>query len=213
MFRRFSGACSPAVRLTAASTTCAAPLAMMRMASGGQSQQQRGGNNRGNNSNNANKKVGVFQPGFDIAKPASSKSDGYKLRVLHVGNNVIVNFFAQVRDLEEAGKPDSVKEALFSQTKVSTFLPTVYIARFIGVLEGSIDKCVLNSRLTKGTFEAVAGKQHTFSLKCTSTAAQSDAATEWAVELNAGDAVLFHRFLVKSLDANHGFSATTVLGK
>ena len=93
--------------------------------------------------------------------------------------------------------------------KSSVLLPPPYVARFIGVLEGSIENCHIATKTSSATFSPAGG--YKFLLKAEAPRGQgTTTSTEWTWELTPGEAVLLHRFLVQSLHYMSGFGFLSV---
>jgi hypothetical protein len=154
----------------------------------------------------------IFPPAFDLLRPNDAAMDkGYLLRCQYVDQCVILNYLKQVnvfeqkKDADAPQEPGKKRERSFDGlNKVSVYLPTVYISRFIAVLENSLPSCEIASRTSQGTFKPVEGAPNTFEL--TAKSQKPDGSTlEWSVLLSASESLMLHRFLIQSLHYNSGF--------
>lgn len=102
---------------------------------------------------------------------------------------------------------------------VTVTLPPVYIARFLGVLEGRMEKVEVQSRYTNASFTADTTKEkHHHVLQCVSmrptTGMQqsvdgsdmNEEAIEWKVNFDVAESLMLHRFLSEALKYNSGFA-------
>ena len=141
-------------------------------------------------------------PSFDIVKPNNTElAKGVMLRIQYLQQNVVVNFLEQVASMTERQQHFKIPAR-----RVTLYFPTVYIARVLGVLEGSVPQCDIASRSCQGVFMK-GSDPNTYVLKCTTIRMGDDKApaTEYTVPIDCADSVLLHRFLVQALHYNCGF--------
>jgi hypothetical protein len=151
----------------------------------------------------------LLPPAFDLPRWDDDASKGYCLRVSYTEERVVLTYIKQNRGTgaKDADAPaptgDEPKVRRHGERLVSVYLPNVYIARFLAVLEGTLTKCDIASRQTTGTFTSGA-EPNTFVLSCTSTI-PNQSPLEWTTELDAAASLMLHRFLTQSLHYNSGF--------
>lgn len=157
----------------------------------------------------------LLPPAFDLPRWNDDPSKGYCLRVSYTEERVALTYIKQApgtgandhqAPTEVGGGEEEqyvVKVRRHGERLVSVYLPNVYIARFLAVLEGSIPKCDIASRQTTGTFSA-GTEPNTFVLSCTSSIPRQEP-LEWTTELEPAAALMLHRFLTQSLHFNNGF--------
>lgn len=127
---------------------------------------------------------------------------GYNARVNYtMAGNVVIAYAQQIA--EPVKESDGERKDLFSKRSV-IHLPAVHMARFISVLEGTDSKCTVMSRTTTAEFAPTEG-DHAFALSCTTTSVVDNEPKDWTLKLDAGNAVMLHRFLVHSLEKSSGF--------
>jgi hypothetical protein len=166
-------------------------------------------------------------PAFDIVHwNDNDVSRGHLLRVLHRNGYIVLDYHRQRHPSpspssaadDDAAATTSRRENR-AERVVSVTLPPVYVARFLGVLEGRMDKVEVQSRFTNATFvpNAAAGPHH-YTLRCTSmkpTTGQvqtvdgadvHEETVEWTVELDAAESLMLHRFLTQAFHLNSGFA-------
>lgn len=192
--------------------------------------------NNNNNNDNRNRNVGPnrqrnrrasLPPAFDIVHWNDEDiSRGYLLRVLHRNGYIVLDYHRQRSATVKASAEDAAADTTASAGRrenraekvVTVTLPPVYVARFLGVLEGRMDKVEVQSRFTNATFapDAAQGKHH-HTLHCTSmrpTTGQAqtidgadvhEETVEWTVSLDAAESLMLHRFLTQALHQNSGF--------
>ncbi|EPY27111.1 MRP2, gBP25 [Angomonas deanei] len=114
---------------------------------------------------------------------------------------------------------DNVRRSERAERVVTVTLPPVYIARFLGVLEGRLPTVEVQSRYTNATFapDTAKGKHHHV-LSASSTrpttgqqlnADGSDVNEEtidWRVPLDVAESLMLERFLTQALHYNAGFA-------
>ncbi|KPI83449.1 mitochondrial RNA binding protein 2 MRP2 gBP25 [Leptomonas seymouri] len=161
----------------------------------------------------------ILPPAFDVVHwNDEDVSRGHLLRVLHRGGYIVLDYHRQRPVEEPAG--DAIERRLKRAEKVVTVtLPPVYVARFLGVLEGRMDSVEVQSRFTNAVFKPNTAKgKHHYVLHCTSmkpTTGQAqtvdgtdvhEETVEWTVELDVAESLMLHRFLTQALHFNSGFS-------
>lgn len=155
-----------------------------------QQQQQRGGNGGDF----------AYPPSFDLVRPNNENlAAGYMLRVQYLNQCVLFNYMRQIAPTDGAQRNSHFD----GQNKIVAFLPTVFIARFLAVLEGASAQCEMAGRTTKGTFSAKS-EPHTYVLNCTSQAEGTEP-LNWSVEFDAPHALMLQHFLYQALHYNSGF--------
>ena len=147
-------------------------------------------------------------PRMEIPKAAAKKDDGGKLTATYVGDNVILNWSSQTRDVADIGKPrnddDERKTPLFvPQAGASLFLTPMNTARAAGVFEGVMDKVEMHARSTKAV---ITRGDHGAQIACSSTLPNGKG-IEWKMSFDAAETLMLHRFLIEAIHANHGFRA------
>ncbi|CUG93202.1 mitochondrial RNA-binding protein 2, putative [Bodo saltans] len=159
----------------------------------------------------------LLPPAFDLPRWDDDPSKGYCIRVSYTEERVVLTYIkqnpgTQAKDVAAdapaaaTGGDEPNKVRRHGERLVSVYLPNVYIARFLAVLEGSMAKCDIASRQTTGTFSAGA-EPNTFVLSCHSTniPGSPNRPLEWTTELDAAASLMLHRFLTQSLHYNSGF--------
>lgn len=149
-------------------------------------------------------------PAFDVVHWNDEDiTRGHLLRVLHRDSFVVLDYHRQTKKLGEEGNK--------AERVVSVLLPAVYTARFLGVLEGRLEKVEVQSRFTNAVFTPNPDAPHTFTLKCTSTRPPQQQTSgdggetfDWVVEFDAAESLMLHRFLSQALHYNTGFARTIV---
>ncbi|EAN96915.1 putative mitochondrial RNA-binding protein 2 [Trypanosoma cruzi] len=153
-------------------------------------------------------------PAFDVVHwNDDDMSSGHLLRVLHRDSFVVLDYHRQVKKLGEEGNK--------AERVVSVMLPAVYTARFLGVLEGRLDKVEVQSRFTNAVFAPDPAVPHTFILNCTSTRPPQqqqqqnggngeEEKFDWTVKFDVAESLMLHRFLTQALHYNTGFARTLV---
>lgn len=140
-------------------------------------------------------------PSFDIPRWNEDKTKGFCLRVSYQENSVVLSYLSQKGDLNAPS--ESGRQILRGDRLVSVYLPSVYLARFLSVLEGASNKVEIGSRHTTGTF-SVGTEPNTFKLQCKSNVNGKDT-LEWGIDFDVANAVMLHRFITQSLHFNNGF--------
>lgn len=150
-------------------------------------------------------------PAFDVVHWNDEDiSRGHLLRVLHRDSFVVLDYHRQTKKLGEEGNK--------AERVVSVLLPAVYTARFLGVLEGRMEKVEVQSRFTNAVFAPKPDAPHSFTLNCTSMRPQQqqqqsggdDEKFDWVVEFDPAESLMLHRFLSQALHYNTGFARTIV---
>lgn len=156
-------------------------------------------------------------PAFDIVHwNDADVSAGHLLRVLHRDSFIVFDYHRQLHPTTERGAGPTTGRA---ERVVTVTLPPVYIARFLGVLEGRMDKVEVQSRFTNALFVPNTTKgPHHYTLQCHSvrpTTGQQQTAdgvdineesVDWTVEFDPAEALMLHRFLTQALKYNTGFA-------
>lgn len=149
-------------------------------------------------------------PAFDVVHWSDEDiSRGHLLRVLHRDSFVVLDYHRQTKRLGEEGNK--------AERVVSVLLPAVYTARFLGVLEGRMEKVEVQSRFTNAVFAPNLNAPHFFTLKCTSVRPPQqqqqqggEETFDWVVEFDPAESLMLHRFLSQALHYNTGFARTIV---
>ncbi|KPA77653.1 putative mitochondrial mitochondrial RNA binding protein 2 [Leptomonas pyrrhocoris] len=227
MLRRVATVCAVRSRLSLVTAASASPAAAsLRFTSARWAATDAAANVRNSNNNNNNNNNGYRQrsrrpdlpPAFDIVHwNDEDVSRGHLLRVLHRNGYIALDYHRQKHTAAPAGDAPARRENR-AEKVVTVTLPPVYVARFLGVLEGRMDKVDVQSRFTNATFAPNAAKgRHHYTLHCTSmrpTTGQMQTAdgadvqeetVEWTVELDAAESLMLHRFLTQALHHNSGF--------
>nr|AAF80347.1 27 kDa guide RNA-binding protein [Crithidia fasciculata] len=167
-------------------------------------------------------------PAFDIVHWNDEKpSEGFLLRVLYRNGYIALDYHRQKTTTENSSSNNTAEAATPGRREnravkvVTVTLPPVYVARFLGVLEGRMDKVEVQSRFTNATFAPNGAKgKHCHTLHCVSTkpttgqaqtvegADVDEATVEWTAELDAAESLMLHRFLTQALHQNTGFGRT-----
>jgi hypothetical protein len=92
--------------------------------------------------------------------------------------------------------------------EASVHLPAPYVARFIGVLEGGLETCNVVTKANRVSLTPAG--EHKFLLSASSDVRMRNdnsvtAGQTWKWEVEPGEAVLMHRFLVAALHYLNGF--------
>eukprot|EP00331_Platyophrya_macrostoma_P022247 CAMPEP_0176446616 /NCGR_PEP_ID=MMETSP0127-20121128/24437_1 /TAXON_ID=938130 /ORGANISM="Platyophrya macrostoma, Strain WH" /LENGTH=242 /DNA_ID=CAMNT_0017832695 /DNA_START=40 /DNA_END=768 /DNA_ORIENTATION=- len=171
-------------------------------------------------------------PCFDIVRWNEDPAKGYMLRVLYQENCVLLTYITQDQPLASsapAAAPSSAdvtpssaaaggSDGAAPQTRLSIrgkrvltmYLPTIYIARFLAVLEGNLEKCDVASRQATGSFVALAEPHH-FRLTVSGTIQNLEnqdqtKKMEWITDLDAASSLMMQRFFSQALKYNSGFT-------
>ena len=191
---------------TSSSSGIVAPTPI-RLQAPSQSQDGNAPQNRGDRGNQRRPRPANLPPAFDIFGAEDSIEKGYMMRVQYMQNCVVLNYMKQVLTREQAEEPasDGKRKMRFDMNnKVVVFLPTMFIARFLGVLEGTSEQCDIASRTTQGKFTR-GESPNTFLLSCTSTRTEGQEPMKWECEIDPASALCLQRFLVQALHHNSGF--------
>lgn len=185
------GSPSPAVAMT----TSVAAVALRHQSSG----------------NRSNVPVQQLPPAFDIPRWNDDKSKGYCLRVSYAENCVLLTYIAQQNDLPQtpAGAETSAPQTrlpLRGDRLVTVYLPNVYIARFLAVMEGTLDKCEIASRQTSGTFSALPEPYHFRLVAKSNVNLQDSRKLEWTTDFDPAHTIMLQRFFTQALHFNSGFA-------
>jgi hypothetical protein len=144
----------------------------------------------------------LLPPAFDLPRwNDDDASKGYCLRVSYTEERVVLTYIKQAPQSTDPNAEENKRR--HGERVVSVYLPNVYIARFLAVLEGTIPKCEIASRQTTGTFCA-GSEPNAFTLSCKSAINGHDN-FEWGIELDPAAALMLQRFLTQSLHFNNGF--------
>ncbi|KAG5510637.1 hypothetical protein JKF63_06935 [Porcisia hertigi] len=219
-------AVSGGLSANASAFTCqASPLQQMRWASSDAAAPTATNVQRNNNTTSPVQsqrgRRDALPPAFDIVHwNDENTSAGHLLRVVHRDGFIVLDYHRQRASTAEV-REDGTRAANPNRAEkvVTVTLPPVYVARFLGVLEGRMNKLEVQSRFTNASFlpNAAKGKHH-YTLHCTSmkpTTGQiqtvdgadvQEETVEWTVEFNAAESLMFHRFLTQALHYNTGFS-------
>lgn len=169
-------------------------------------------------------------PCFDIVRWHEDPVKGHLLRVLYQDNCVVLTYITQEGQLtppppttppqaagsvprDETAIPTPAPTARLSlrgKRVLSVHLPTIYMARFLAVLEGNLDKCDIASRQATGTLVALPEPHH-FRLTVTGSIPNAEnpdqpKKMEWVTEMDPATALLMQRFLSQALKYNAGFT-------
>lgn len=157
-------------------------------------------------------------PGFSIVNV--SKDDltkGFRARFVYSANkNSVFMQYSTQTALPDAttssdnGGNNSKRPNLFSGN-LQVAIPTNAVVRFLTTLEGAAEPVDFASRQATGKFEPVDPAQYTFRLSGKSTtAATENTPTEFDINVDAGHAVMMHRFFRHALADSMGFPAPEV---
>nr|AAL05569.1 26 kDa guide RNA binding protein [Leishmania tarentolae] len=163
----------------------------------------------------------AMPPAFDIVHWNDEDiTAGHLLRVAHRDGFIVLDYHRQrctTTELREDGSRAASPNR--AERVVTVTLPPVYVARFLGVLEGRMSKLEVQSRYTNASFAPNTAKgKHHYTLHCTSmkpTTGQiqtvdgadvHEETVEWTVEFDAAESLMLHRFLTQALHFNTGFS-------
>jgi hypothetical protein len=211
---RFSAAAAAlSFQATRQAATSSAPSSNAPRGNDGKKGQ--GNNNQGNQGGNrdrnwSDRSQNLLPPAFDIIKTNDADmTKGYMLRAQYMNNCVVLNYMKQVMTTEQANANPTADRRTSArkfggQQKVVVFLPTMFIARFLGVLEGNNTKCDIVARTTQGEFR-VGTEPNTFVLACKSRVGDGLEEMAWECTLDAPGALMLQRFLVEALHYNSGF--------
>lgn len=178
-------------------------------------------NNRNSNVQSQRGRRDTMPPAFDIVHWNDEDiAAGHLLRVVHRDGFIVLDYHRQ-RSVTVELREDGSRAANPNRAErvVTVTLPPVYVARFLGVLEGRMTKLEVQSRFTNASFmpNTAKGKHH-YTLHCTSmkpTTGQiqtvdgadvHEETVEWTVEFDAAESLMLHRFLTQALHYNTGFS-------
>lgn len=194
-----------------------------------QQQPQRRYNSNSSSSRYSNSRPTVLPPAFDIVHwNDENLAAGHLLRVIHQDSFIVLDYHKQASRVRsepttaaaEGGEQQQRPRGGHAERVVTVTLPPVYIARFLGVLEGRAEKVDVQSRFTNATFVRKAGaaaEEKSFTLSCVSrrpTTGQqqtvdgqdvAEESVEWTVEMNPAESLMLHRFLTQALQYNTGF--------
>ncbi|KAG5486097.1 hypothetical protein LSCM4_06805 [Leishmania orientalis] len=177
--------------------------------------------NRNGNAQSQRGRRDTLPPAFDIVHWNDENiAAGHLLRVAHRDGFIVLDYHRQratTTELREDGSRTGNQNR--AERVVTVTLPPVYVARFLGVLEGRMSKLEVQSRFTNASFvpNTAKGKHH-YTLHCTSmkpTTGQIQTAdgadvheetVEWTVEFDAAESLMLHRFLTQALHYNSGFA-------
>lgn len=233
MFRRVANVCVARSRLpvTTTTTTLTAPLCLCQTrwattdAAASTTSAATTTNNSRTRSNAAfdrqRRRRAALPPAFDIVHwNDADVSRGHLLRVLHRNGYIVLDYHRQRQPSAAAADDDDTTSRRENRAEkvVTVTLPPVYIARFLGVLEGRMEKVDVQSRFTNAMFAPNTSKgPHHYTLHCTSmkpTTGQSqtidgadvhEETVEWTVEMDPAESLMLHRFLSQALHQNSGF--------
>ncbi|CCW66707.1 unnamed protein product [Phytomonas sp. Hart1] len=160
-------------------------------------------------------------PAFDIVHWNDVDiTAGHLIRVIYRDSYIVLEYHRQTRRImDDDGHRIENEGRSNAERVVSLTLPPVYIARFLGVLEGRMPEVEVQSRFTNASFkpDPSTAKEHHYILRCVShrpttgprqTAESADAmgeSIEWQVRLDAAESLMLHRFLTQALKYNSGF--------
>ncbi|KAG5485547.1 hypothetical protein LSCM1_07634 [Leishmania martiniquensis] len=163
----------------------------------------------------------ALPPAFDIVHWNDEDiAAGHLLRVAHRDGFIVLDYHRQ-RGTTTERREDGSRAANQGRAErvVTVTLPPVYVARFLGVLEGRMGKVEVQSRFTNASFTPNTAKgRHHYTLHCTSmkpTTGQiqtvdgadvHEETVEWTVEFDAAESLMLHRFLTQALHYNTGFA-------
>ncbi|CCW64591.1 unnamed protein product [Phytomonas sp. EM1] len=162
-----------------------------------------------------------LSPAFDIVHwNDADVAAGHLVRVIYRDSHIVLEYHRQTRRImDDDGRRIDGDGRGNAERLVTLTLPPVYIARFLGVLEGRMSEVEVQSRFTNATFkpDTSTAKAHHYILRCVShrpttgqrqTAEGVDVAedsVEWQVSLDAAESLMLHRFLTQALKYNSGF--------
>lgn len=161
-------------------------------------------------------------PAFDVVHWNDSEiTKGHLLRVLHRDSFIVLDYHRQTRGAPAeaataaAGAAGNLNRA---ERVVTVTLPPVYIARFLGVLEGRMPQVEIQSRFTQATFAPTPGAPpHHYTLQSTPTKPTTgqqqnmdgtdvnEETIDWMVPFDPAESLMLHRFLTQALQYNSGF--------
>jgi hypothetical protein len=141
----------------------------------------------------------TMPPAFDMVRRDNTDvSKGYMLRISYA-DAVIFTYFKQLQPV-----PDRPNERRNFNQAALVGVPSMYVARMLAVMEGGLQTCQINSRMTRGSFSATGN--NTFVLDCVTTVQPGAEPVKWKVEFDVANSVLLQRFLTLSLQHMQGFS-------
>ena len=159
-------------------------------------------------------------PGFSIVKvDPTDVSKGFRARFVYAASksSVFMQYSNQTAlpsattSSDNAGD-NSQRTSIFSNN-LQVAIPTNAVVRFLTTLEGGSEPVDFASRQASGKFEAVDADQYTFRLSGKSTTAATDnVPSDFNVDVDAGHAIMMHRFFRNALSDSMGFPAPEVDG-
>lgn len=156
-------------------------------------------------------------PGFSVVRVEDDLSKGFRARFVYsmAKKSVFLQFSNQVgaRRALNAGPADGedaddkgARTRTFSQPLVVA-IPTNSALRILASLEAPTDAVDFASRQATGVFEPVDSEAYTFKMSGKANmAVEGGAPTEFNFVLEAGHAVILHRFLRQALAETMGFT-------
>lgn len=157
-------------------------------------------------------------PGFSIVNvDKADAAKGFRARFVYSAakNSVFMQYSNQTAlptGTSSSPDEDGKRTSIFS-SNLQVAIPTNAVVRFLTTLEGGNEPVDFASRQASGKFEAVDPASYTFRLSGKSTVAATDnVPTEFAFDIDAGHAIMMHRFFRNSLADSMGFPAAEVDG-
>lgn len=152
----------------------------------------------------------LHPPSFELPfwNDQDTKS-GFMIRISYMDNCVVLQQIKQDPGSAQAPVDGGRRKRRGSQM-ASIFLPNIYIARILAVLDGTLPKCDFASRTSSGVISA-GETPNTFRLDFKSTTGFGATISglgksyEWGFDLDPPSALMLQRFMMQALHYNNGF--------
>jgi hypothetical protein len=166
--------------------------------------------------------VGNKTPGFSIVNVDEDITKGYRARFLYATSrdSVFLQYSKQIAPAMRRGPGDDTNNANSNAgggnnpqdtrtfgRPLAVALPTNAIVRMLSALESATDSVEFTSRTASGTFTRNGESNYIFNMKGKSLVNQNEdtVPTEFDFAIDAGHAIILHRFLSMALSETMGF--------